>query len=203
MPYPHVSQDFERRSIVADVTPSIPRRSDRQGLAVASRACGDWAAPRGALPARSDRAGRRAGTRAAPYDPAHTLDSFGTGRGTCSARGLRELTRVCRPAEPGRRGGRRQRAGRQAARQVVLVVRARRHIVRRIRVEQRGEQLDLPAADAQLPEASAVHGPPLPRAARVDLEQRLQFADARRLELHDACGERRCAMSSAPPIGAS
>ena len=84
---------------------------------------------------------------------------------------------TCRPAEPGRRGARRQRTGRQAARQVVLVVGARRHVVRRVRVEERGEHLDLPAADAQLPETAAVLGRCAARSA--DLEQPLQVADAR------------------------
>jgi hypothetical protein len=48
-------------------------------------------------------------------------------------------------------------------------------------VEQRGQQLDLPAADAQLPHPAAAHRPLLLRAARVHLEQRTQVAVARRL----------------------
>src|SRR5262245_48699144 len=58
--------------------------------------------------------------------------------------------RLCRPAEPCRRGTRGQRADGQAAGRVVLVVGARRHVVGRVAVEQRGEQFDLPAADTQL-----------------------------------------------------
>src|ERR671936_1077032 len=96
-----------------------------------------------------------------------------------------------RPAKAGGFGARRQRAGRQAVRRVVLVVRAWRHVVGRVGVEQRGEQLDLPAADAQLPHPAAVHRSPLPRAARVHLEQRTQAADARRLDIHHARRKRR------------
>src|SRR5262245_6025994 len=96
-----------------------------------------------------------------------------------------------RPAEAGGLRAWRQRARRQAARGVVLVVRARRHVVRRIGVEKRGEQFDLPATHAQLAHATAIHRSPLPRAACVDVEQPAQRTDARRLDVHDARRQRR------------
>src|SRR4029079_10415808 len=67
-----------------------------------------------------------------------------------SEAGTRRRRRLRRPAETRGVGSRRQRAGRQVAFRVLLVVGARRHIVRRIGMEQRSQQLDLPAAHAQL-----------------------------------------------------
>jgi len=65
-----------------------------------------------------------------------------------AARGARGGPRLRRPAEAGGFGAWRQRARRQGASRVVLVVGARRHVVGRVGVKQRGEQLDLPAAHA-------------------------------------------------------
>ena len=103
----------------------------------------------------------------------------------------RARARLFDPAEAGGLGERRQRAVRQAARWVVLVVGARRHVVGRVGVKQSGEQLDLSAAHAQLTHATAVHRPTLARAARVDIEQRAQATDPRRLDVHHARSQRR------------
>src|SRR4051794_39361942 len=89
---------------------------------------------------------------------------------------------VLRPAKAfdARRG--RERALRQARWEVRLVVGRRRHVVRPVGVEERGEQLDLPARDADLAHPAAVHPDAVALTVLVDLEQRAHVADARRLD---------------------
>ena len=82
-----------------------------------------------------------------------------------------------------RRGLGRQRARREAGVRLVDVVAARRGVVRPVRVEQRGEQLDLAAADAQLAHAAAVGDQAPLLGEGVDVEQRPQVADAARLDV--------------------
>src|SRR4051794_26979657 len=60
------------------------------------------------------------------------------------------------PAKAGRMGLDGQRARRQAVDRFDVVVAARRHVVRRVGVEDRGEVLDLAAADAELELAAAI-----------------------------------------------
>jgi hypothetical protein len=81
----------------------------------------------------------------------------------------------------------------------LLVAGARRHVVGRIGMEQSSEQLDLPAAHAQLGHATAIHRPMVPCTACVDVEQLAQAADARGLDVDHARGERR----RADVVGAS
>src|SRR4051812_48320555 len=62
---------------------------------------------------------------------------------------------------------------------VERVVAARSDVVGRVRVEQRGEQLDVPAAHAELVLAAAVGAHPALLAELVRGEQRLDAAEAR------------------------
>ena len=70
------------------------------------------------------------------------------------------------PASSGLRG--------QPGRRLREVERRGRHVVRRVGVEERREQLDLPARGPELAHPAAVHQQALGVAVRVDLEQRPQ-----------------------------
>src|SRR5256886_3978491 len=89
---------------------------------------------------------------------------------------MRRLT----PAESGL-GGRFERAGWKAFARLGVVVRARRHVVRRGRVEERGEVLDLPPAGPELEHAAAVERDALLLAVVVEVEQLAEEAEAGRL----------------------
>ena len=70
------------------------------------------------------------------------------------------------------------------------VVAARRDVVGRVGVKQRGEVLDLAAADAELDLAAAVVADPLRRAVVVEVEQLAQAAEARGLDVDHPRRER-------------
>src|SRR5581483_1671619 len=76
------------------------------------------------------------------------------------------------PAEAGLVRRRLERAGRQPRLRAGGVVAGGRHVVRRVRMEERGEVLDLPAAGPELPLAAAVGPDALLGAVVVGLEQR-------------------------------
>src|SRR4051794_36112047 len=102
-----------------------------------------WAADRNRVSASSsssERVSRRC--MAAMAD----LDSMRTGRCLGGTRGI-----LRRAPEAGGGGGRVQRRDGQAgAREFGLVPAGRRHVVRAVRVKQRGQQLDLPPAGPEL-----------------------------------------------------
>src|SRR4051794_38185372 len=109
------------------------------------------------------------------------LDSMRTWRGLG---GISYL--VYGPPEPDRRGVDVQRRFRQPGLGIERVVAAGRDVVRRVRVKQRGEQLNLAAADAELVLAAAVGAHPALLAELVAREQRLDAAEPRRLEVDRA-----------------
>src|SRR6187399_1358761 len=76
-----------------------------------------------------------------------------------------------------------QRRFRQPGLRIERVVAARSDVVRGVRMEQRGEQLDVPAPDTELVLAAAVGAHPALLAELIALEQRLDRAEARRLEV--------------------
>src|ERR1700754_3513788 len=79
-----------------------------------------------------------------------------------------------------------KRRGRQPRLGIERVVAARRDVVRGVRMEERGEQLDVPAADAELVLAAAVGAHPALLAELVGLEQGPHGAEPRRLEIDRA-----------------
>src|SRR5688500_18531990 len=90
------------------------------------------------------------------------------------------------PAESGGLGVGRERARGQAGLGLERVVPGRRDVVRRVGVEERGEVLDLPAPGAELVLAAAVRAHAPLGAEVVALEQGLEAAEARRLEVDGA-----------------
>ena len=65
-----------------------------------------------------------------------------------------------------------QRAGGQAIRRLDVVVAAGGHVVRGVRVEDRGQVLDLAAADAEFELAAAIAPDPVLLAVAIELEER-------------------------------
>src|SRR3954468_13873411 len=107
-------------------------------------------------------------------------------------RGLGGMARsVYGEPEPRRGRDDRQRALRQAGGGLERVVAAGRDVVRRVRVEDRRQQLDLLAAHAELVLAAAVGAHLALLAELVAGEQRLDGAEARRLEVDRARQHRR------------
>src|SRR4051794_32039998 len=68
-----------------------------------------------------------------------------------------EIELLVAPAEAALGRGHRQRTGRQPGSRLWVVVGARRDVVGRVRVEERGEVLDLPASGTELELPAAVH----------------------------------------------
>src|SRR4051812_27504362 len=87
------------------------------------------------------------------------------------------------PPEPDRRGVDVQRRFGEAGLGIERVVAAGRDVVRSVGVEERGEQLDLAAADAKLVLAAAVRAHPALLAEFIAREQRLDAPEARGLEV--------------------
>src|SRR5262249_22012465 len=76
-----------------------------------------------------------------------------------------------------------KRRARQPGSRIRVVVAARRHVVRAVRMEERGEQLDLAAADPELELAAAVEHDPALLGVVVEVEEPLERAEARRLDV--------------------
>src|SRR2546423_13417303 len=83
---------------------------------------------------------------------------------------------------------RRQRAPRQTGPRLAFVVCPRRNVVRRIRVEEGRQVLDLPTPRPQLEHPAAVQPDLVRLAVGVEVEQLAEKAEARRLDVQ---GERR------------
>src|SRR5205823_4390792 len=94
------------------------------------------------------------------------------------------------PAEPDLLESGVERARREPVRRRRIVVSAGRDVVRTVRVEERGEVLDLAAAGAELELPAAVEPDSLGLAAVVELEQPAEAADAGRLHVEVARRER-------------
>src|SRR5947209_4049601 len=107
--------------------------------------------------------------------------SAATKRSDGTARKLSTARRV--PPEAGRLNRRFQRADGEAGRRLGQVVVGRGHVVRGVRVEQRGQVLDVAAARAQLELAAAVRSDPVLAAIVVGGEQLAQRPEARRLDV--------------------
>src|SRR5690349_25132949 len=101
------------------------------------------------------------------------LDSMRTWRGFG---GMGLLVYV--PPEPDVSGIDVERRFREARLRIEVVVAARRDVVGRVRMEDRGQQLDLSAADAELVLPAAVGTHPALLAELVGGEQRLHRAEA-------------------------
>src|SRR3954453_8292851 len=93
------------------------------------------------------------------------------------------------PAEAGGLVVGRERAGRQAGREVGPVVARRCDVVDAPGVEDGGEVLDLPSPDAELGLAAAVDLDPALGAVVIGREERLRGAEARRLDVDRAWRE--------------
>lgn len=94
------------------------------------------------------------------------------------------------PAEAGGVRGRGERAGGEAFDDVGVVVAAGRDVVGRVGVEERGQVLDVTAADAELELAAAVHADVARLAVGVGAEEAAQRAQARGLDVHHPRRER-------------
>src|SRR5207302_2772802 len=80
----------------------------------------------------------------------------------------------------------RERAPRQPRSRHGVVVAGGRHVVRGVRVEERGEVLDLAATRAELELAAPVERDSPLRAVVVAVEQRTEAPEARRLDVEPA-----------------
>src|SRR3954454_7005712 len=94
------------------------------------------------------------------------------------------------PAKADGAGRRRQRAHGQPGRWFGVVVARRRDVVRRVRVEQRAEVLDMPAPRPELELAAAVHPDAALVAVVVGVAQLLEAAHAGGLDVHHLRRER-------------
>src|SRR5205807_8641675 len=146
----HVAPDPAPRGAVARKPRDGPERVLRARLTLSRRR------PRAPAESGGDPRARRAAP-AAQADPASLR------------RGSRRLARRRRLETRALR--RRQGALRESRARAARVVLARSDVVRPVRVEERCERLDVPAADAELELAAAVHADPV-RVAMLDaLEQ--------------------------------
>src|SRR5262245_31959668 len=127
-----------------------------------------------ATPARFSRRRRRSRCRRSRKRSFGSIRSwiYGIARGVNGKSNWIFLQLAALPAEADSIGPRRQRARREARRWLRLVVTDRCHIVRRIRVKEGGEVLDLPSTRPELELPAAVHGDSPQGAEVVDLEQR-------------------------------
>src|SRR3954454_2277084 len=105
---------------------------------------------------------------------------------TCSLRaatkrseGMRAKLSAGLPPEPGRRDPRLERRRRQPRGRLRQVVVRRRHVVRRVRMEEGGQVLDVAAAHAQLELTAAVRADAVLVAVVVGVEELAQAAEAR------------------------
>src|SRR3954454_9357716 len=94
------------------------------------------------------------------------------------------------PAEADGAGRRRQRTHGQPGRWFGVVVARGRDVVRRVRVEERGQVLDVAASRPELELAAAVHADAALVAVVVGAAQLLEAADAGRLDVHHLRSER-------------